>query len=252
MKYKNFLTQTDHGLMLVNKNDRVVGRHLTVNGGWERKYIDFIQRLIADRFREVDTVDIVDGGSNVGAYALSLAGLAKPRVRIHAIEVQRLVFQMLNANVALNSLENVWTYHAALSEKAGEIALRFPDLNHGANFGAFEIRQDIRNSDFDGKVFTAPEKVRTLAIDDLNLAHCAFIKLDVEGMEHLAIQGGLATIGRSRPILFFERHKTDYEAIQRALAQHGYVLWELPEFNVLAVRREWELNIPNQRRLDLA
>ncbi len=253
MKYKNVLTPSDLGLMLINRNDSIIGPTISQVGGWEAKYIRVLKQILERHYPPHEVLEIVDGGANYGVYSLAFASVPMRPTRIHAVEAQRLIFQMLNANVALNSLENVWTYHAAIDEKSGRtIRITPPDLNHRANFGAFEIPEHVRSSDYDGTRFMPEETVRTLSIDDLSLSRCALIKLDVEGMEASAFKGAMETIRRDRPVLFFERHKADYEDIQRTLRPHGYTLWELDQANVIATRSEWDLSLKPARPVRLS
>lgn len=252
MKNKNVITHSDHGLLLINRNDNVIGRSISEKGSWERQYINFLKGLIKRFYPLNSSIEIIDAGSNIGVYALSMSRIDGFNVKVIAIEAQRLVFQMLNANVALNSLENVWTYHGVISDRHGEIiSLECPDLNYRANFGAYEILKDIANSDYDGKKFMPAENVNSLTIDSLGLERCALLKLDVEGMEDVALVGAVNLIKNSRPIIFFERHKTDYAKVKSILRGFGYVIWELREYNVLAVRKEWDLKIDNFQRLEL-
>ncbi len=222
-----------------------------MKGHWEQSYIQVFKKLIARHFAGDDPVDIVDCGANLGVYSLSLAEITSLKVKVHAIEVQRMMFQLLNANIALNSLDNVWTHHAAVSDVISEIDVHYPSMDHVANFGAFELLDGVRNSDFDGKESMPVERVKTLTIDSLKLKNCAFIKLDVEGMENLAIQGASKTIEMTRPLVFFERHKTDYDAIKAILRRFEYNLWELPSFNVLAMRKEWDLKVTPSQKVEL-
>lgn len=253
MKFKNVLTPSDLGLMLINRNDSIIGPTISQVGSWESKYIRALKQIIEQHYPGTDTVDIVDGGANYGVYSLAFSSLATRPTRVHAVEAQRLIFQMLNANMALNSLENVWTYHAVLGEdNERSVLIAPPDLNHRANFGAFEIEKNVRSSDYDGTRFMAEEAVKSLCIDDLNLNRCALIKLDVEGMEASALRGATGTIRRHRPVLFFERHKSDYEAIKDTLRPHGYTLWELDRSNVMATRSEWGITLTPSNKLQLA
>ena len=249
MKFPNLLTQTDHGLMLVNKGDRMVGRNLIEKGEWELQYINVIRKLIMRHYPANQPIEIVDAGANLGVYSLSLHAIPGYTVKVHAIEAQRLIFQILNANIALNGIQNVWTHHGAVSNVLGTMQVRCPDLNQVANFGAFELMKDVRNPDFDGSAYLPVETIQTLTIDSLGLEHCAFIKLDVEGMEHLAIQGALKMLEAQKPIVFFERHKTDYAAVIADLSALGYDIWELPSFNVIAMRKGWELKVTPSRKL---
>lgn len=252
MKNKNVLTNSDHGLMLINRNDSVIGRFIGERGNWELHYINFLKQLIKRFYPAGKAIEIVDAGSNIGVYSLSMAKIDGFSIKVISIEAQRLIYQMLNANIALNSLENVWTYHRVVSDKNGErMMLECPNLNMPANYGGYEIPKNLKFTDYDGKNFMPPEEVLTISLDSLGLDKCVLLKLDVEGMEDLALLGGINLIKNSKPIIFFERHKTDYDAVKLILKECGYAIWELPESNVLALRKEWDVKINHCPRIDL-
>ena len=238
--------------MLINRNDTIIGNSISHSGGWENQYIQLLKGLIKKFYPTHAPIEIIDAGANLGTYSLAMSKMDGYSVKIYAFEAQRLIFQMLNANLALNSIENVWTYHKVLSDREGEwVPIECPDLNFPANFGAFEIPKTVRNSDYDGKKFMAVEPVESMKLDTLELNHCALIKLDVEGMENEVLKGGAELIQKNRPILFFERHKTDYGQVKTFLSHHGYSIWELPQQNTLALRNEWDATIPNASRIQL-
>jgi hypothetical protein len=70
-------------------------------------------------------------------------------------------------------------------------------------------------------------------------------------MENEVLKGGSNLIQTSKPILFFERHKTDYEQVKNFLSNLNYSIWELPQQNTLALRNEWDVTIPNVTRIQL-
>jgi FkbM family methyltransferase len=252
LKNKNVLTTSDHGLMLINRNDTAISKRISETGNWELDYIDFLKLLITKCYPQGSEIEIIDAGANLGVYTLSMARIAGLKVKVIAIEAQRLLFQILNANVALNSLDNVWTHHRIISDTTdATVELQCPDLNIPANFGAFEVDKNLVYSDYDGASFLPAEKVKTMTLDSLGLTKCAFLKLDVEGMEDSALLGADTLLSTSRPIIFFERHKTDYGKVISILRKHSYSIWELPGPNVLAVRKEWDLQLNNLPRIDL-
>lgn len=241
MRFWNVLTPSTLGTLLVNRNDTTVGMMLSATGDWEPELRALVEMLIRQAWPPGSPLDIVDGGANLGVHALSWARLAGYRTRVFAVEAQRLVYQQLNANLALNSVANVWTYHRVLSDRKDEVmALRCPDPTRPANFGAFEVLPPVSNSNFDGQHFLPAEPVASLMIDDLPLADCALIKLDLEGMEAQALRGAIKTLERTRPLVLFERHKTDFESIRSLLRALGYSLWGLPGDDVLAMRSDWD------------
>ena len=252
MRYKNVLTNSDHGLLLINKNDTVIGCYISDIGSWEMHYINLMRELIVNYYPKDSVIEIVDAGSNIGVYSLSLSKIDGFNVKVIAIEAQRLVFQMLNANIALNSLENIWTHHRVVSHKNNEVmSLECPDLNFKGNFGAYVIPKDKAHSHVNGTQLMPVEEVKTITLDSLVLENCALLKIDVEGMEDLALLGSINLIKKHKPIIFFEKHKTDYKKVKEILKDCGYALWELPEDNVLALRREWNHTIENFSRIDL-
>jgi hypothetical protein len=60
------------------------------------------------------------------------------------------------------------------------------------------------------------------------------IKIDIEGMEVLALTGALATIARSKPMLVIEKIKSDESALNAFLRSQGYVVHAVG-MNLLAV-----------------
>jgi FkbM family methyltransferase len=223
MKNNNLLTNSDHGLLLINHNDHEIGRTISDTGNWDLGFINFLKALIKHFYPSNSSIEIIDAGANIGVYSLEMSKIDSFNIKVIAIEAQRLVFQMLNANVALNNLRNVWTYHRVVSDKNEEtILLECPDPGFSANFGGYEIQKDIVHSDFDGKFFMPPEEVQSITLDSLALENCALLKLDIEGMEDVALMGSINLLKKSKPIIFFERQKTDYEKVKSILKEYGY------------------------------
>lgn len=252
MTERNIIRPTSLGPVLINRHDNCIGRVISELGVWEADYIRLLGEFLAQTHPHDSRLTVIDGGANIGMFTLGMARLSQFTVEVHAIEPQRHVFQMLNANVALNSLNHVFTYQNVLGETSGETLLvAMPDPDVSANFGAFEVLAPAQNSDCDVTSFLRPEAIRSLAIDDLGLDDCALLKLDVEGMELAALKGARRLLANTRPILFFERHKTDYDGVKAFLGSFGYALLELPERNVFGFRREWQMSIDNCPRIDL-
>lgn len=247
---RTVLVDCAHGRMLVHRHDTSISFCIRESGGWEMPYIRLLKELLAATHGGMGPVTVVDAGANMGVYSVELARVPHVPTIVHAIEAQRLIYQMLNANLALNSIDNVYTYHRVLSDVSGDsMDLACPDLTCPANYGAFEIPTDVRNSDFECTRRMDPESVRTMTLDSLGLERCGLIKIDVEGMEDCVLRGAVQLLKRDRPSLFFERHKTDYSMVLAMLHDLDYDVWELPEQNSLAVAREFLLDIEGFERL---
>jgi FkbM family methyltransferase len=211
----NRLARTRHGLMLFNRHDAYIGKSLNELGEFSEAETDVFRQLI----RPGSTV--VEAGANIGAHTVALARLVGEGGAVHAIEPQRIVFQTLCANMALNSLTNVHCHQAAVGERPGSI--RVPTLNFSQpnNFGGLSLGQ-----------YQEGEEVPVITIDSLRLGRCDFLKVDVEGMELPALRGAKETIGRHRPILYVENDRAEKSAeLIGAILGMGYKLyWHLPPY----------------------
>ena len=84
-------------VMLYNPNDQFVGRSFDLYGQFSHSELSFLMMGTEEGHT------VIDVGANIGAFTIPLARRAR---RVIAIEPQRLVFQMLCANLALNGICN--------------------------------------------------------------------------------------------------------------------------------------------------
>lgn len=73
MKNKNVITASDHGLLLINRNDSIIGRAISTSGNWELRYINFLKKLIKLFYSANSDIEVIDAGSNIGVYSLSMS-----------------------------------------------------------------------------------------------------------------------------------------------------------------------------------
>src|SRR3954463_13800131 len=102
----NQLAEVAGGYCLYNVHDLYIGRSIAVYG----EYAGLETGLLAGLCGAGDVV--IDVGGNIGTHSVALARKVGRTGRVLAFEPQRLVFQTLCANVALNSLENIDCYWA--------------------------------------------------------------------------------------------------------------------------------------------
>lgn len=204
-----------HGTLLYNINDRYIGRAL-------HEYAEFSQGEV-DLFAQIlqPGQTVVDAGANIGAHTVYFCRTVGPQGCVHAFEPQRVIFQALCANLALNSLQNGHAHHAALGDAAGRIAVDTPDYAQENNFGGMPLGE-----------WKDGEEVALMTIDSLDLAACHFMKIDVEGMEQAVIRGAQRTIERHRPLLYVENDRPEHAAaLVRQLESLDYALhWHLPSY----------------------
>ena len=179
--------------MLFNRFDVYVGGSLQAYGEFSRAEVDLFEKYV-----KPDMVAL-DIGANIGAHTIEFSKLVGPRGWVYAFEPQRIVFQALCANLAINQITNVFARQTALGDTSGAISVPDFDPTKMANFGGVAL----------GK-YSAGEQVALTTLDDINLARCDFIKIDVEGMEESVLAGAKKTLERHHPVLFVENDRPEH------------------------------------------
>jgi FkbM family methyltransferase len=197
-----------HGLMLYFNTDQYIGESLRRCGEWAEIENTLFSRIVTPG------MTVVEVGSNVGSHTLCLARLANPHGVVYAFEPQRLLFQQLCANLALNAIENVRAYQVGLGETQSTMHLPSTNYRQRANFAGLSLDHG------DG------ESVEVRTLDGFGLSRLDLLKIDVEAMERQVLSGGKRTISSCRPIIFIENDRAEKSSdLIGCLFDLGYRLW---------------------------
>ena len=241
MRIPNVLAASAYGPMIVNVRDRFIGQSILQNEYWAKAEIDMLRQLAEAVLADAPALTFLDLGANLGTHSLALAKTFDSRITVHAVEAQRQVFHMLCGTMALNGLDNVRCYRAAVSDRAGKtLTYDLPDYRQANNLGGLELVPPVKSDNAD-LVKAGRERAPTITIDSFAVK-VDLIKLDVEGMELRALEGGRHTIARDKPIIFLEFIKSDQDAIVGFFRQQGYYGY---------VRGHELLAIPPERRITI-
>lgn len=180
-----------HGMMMFNVNDSFIGRSLDLYGEWCESEIVLLSQIIRPNFV------VLDVGANIGTHTVFFAKNL-PEGVVYAFEPQRLCFQMLCANVALNNLTNVFAFQKAIGDQ--ETVVKIPVLRPDVEFNSGSMSIEGNPAGEDTPVTT---------IDRLDLGRCDLIKIDVEGLELKVLEGARNTIAAFHPILFVENNNAE-------------------------------------------
>jgi FkbM family methyltransferase len=186
---------------------------------------------------------VLDIGANLGTFCVPLAQKI-PALKFHAFEPQRIIYYQLCANTIINSLGNVYTYEAGLSNQEADLELDVPDYATETNIGAFSIDKEVRENEYECKTSGGKEKMILMTLDGIGFENVRLIKIDVEGHELEVIKGGIETIKKNNyPPIIFEAWtwKPWFEPKRKALLEylegHGYKIQQLGQNN-LAIRNK--------------
>ena len=160
--------------MVFNRKDLYIGRSLELFSELE---VELLSRLIKPGSL------VVEAGANIGSLTVALSRMVGPGGAVIAFEPQRQIFHLLCANLALNSILNVFAYQKAIGAARGSLFV--PQLHPAAphNFGGLSLGNAA-----------AGEPVEVTALDDMRFPRLGLIKADVEGMEEQVLAGATKTI----------------------------------------------------------
>lgn len=145
---------------------------------------------------------VFDVGAHNGHYTKQFARAAR-RGRVYAFEPSSLTRQIVERVVRWRHLRNVEVVPLALSDVPGEAVLSTPIKKTGA-YGIGLARLGPMASDHGA----AAERIAVETIDRFcaarGLERLDFIKMDIEGWEARALQGGQEALRRFRPTMIVE------------------------------------------------
>ncbi len=209
----NRLKPCRHGTLLYNIHDMYIGRSLDLYGEFSEGETELFRQIVKPG--QV----VVEVGANIGTHTVFLAQAVAPGGQVLAFEPQRIVFQTLCANLALNSVTNVRCFQAAVGDAPGEIVVPHLDYCRENNFGGVGLG-----------AYQHGERVPVMTLDSFNLPRCDFLKIDVEGMEQVVLGGAHATLARCKPVLYVENDRQEKSAaLIRAIDALDYnMYWHTP------------------------
>ena len=209
----NQLADCRYGKMLFNRNDRYIGKSLNLYGEYSEAEIDLFRQIVKPGSL------VVEVGANIGTHTLFLARQVGLDGAVVAFEPQRVVFQSLCANMALNSVTNVQCFQKAVGAETGEILVPSLDCSREENYGGLSLEG-----------WQQGESTPLVTIDSLNVGRCALLKVDVEGAEPRVLRGGISLLrGGCIRQIFLEWTPECWlnQADLISLLENKYDLWEL-------------------------
>jgi FkbM family methyltransferase len=209
----------DH-LFLVLEKDTFINECLEKYGHWEKPTMDICRSYLkSDSY-------VIEVGAHIGSHTVILSDICKDGV-VYSFELQKLIFQLLNANLLLNTCKNVYTYMEAASdenkiESIGEID--YQNMNK-FNSGLGSLNAVRQYQGYPINIISLDNKFSE--IKKLNL-----IKIDAEGHEVPILKGAKKLIKKFKPLILTEFDVNNKQKI----------IDLLPEYKFEDVSYNYELN----------
>ena len=144
-----------------------------------------------DNFEKKDKIIFWDIGANIGLYSI-YSVLRNENVSTISFEPSTSNLRVLSRNISINNLENkIKILSAPLSNKENQ----FLTMNEGNFIEGGALNTFGENYDFAGELFDSKMKYKILGttiknlLDNNILEIPNYIKIDVDGIEHLILEG---------------------------------------------------------------
>jgi FkbM family methyltransferase len=175
-----------------------------------------------------------DVGANIGFYSWWIQSQDSVR-HVILLEPDPLNFALLSQTIRTNGLANCWALNLALANSPGEAPF-LVDRASGAT-GSLDTVSQRDNPASLHHAYGMQETIpcRTATVDSLiaeGVPPPDLMKIDVEGTEHLVLEGATECLARHRPALVIE---TKNAALIRRLQDTGYIAYAIDPENILFI-----------------
>lgn len=191
----NFLVNTHGCPLYVIPNDDGLSSELLVFGSHERDTTDFVSNYLK---KDMICVDI---GANIGYYSILYSKIVGPNGKVISVEPSPVNYEYLNKNLNLQNNKNFQIFNCACGDKEGNV--RFHVDNRGNKCFVLNENEQCKSPE---NVITVPVQTIEKIVNETNLSKIDFLKMDVEGYEWIALQGGWKIIKKFKPTIQIEIH----------------------------------------------
>jgi len=198
---KTYTKECKWGNFLLLRGD-MVSQYADVYGEWSELEVSLFGRTLSD------SDNVVEVGANLGLHTVPLSKFVR-HGKVVCFEPQRIIFQILCANCALNNRTNIHAYNTAVGDSPGTSDIPCSSYEKPWNYGAYSIKSGFdTEAEFNDDTWLEP--VSIVRLDDhpdiVSLTSLKLLKIDAEGMEPAVLDGAADTIKRLRPVIFTENN----------------------------------------------
>lgn len=179
--------------VLANDN---ISNHICSRGFYAEGEMSLIKKIILKINKSHGNYSFIDVGANIGNHSVYFSEIFE---KVHSFEPNPIVYPILRANSEI--YKNIKTYNLGLGNKETKEFLKINKVNLGASHVRkhFPTAKPSFESSYNIKI-----DITKLDLLINSLGNVSFIKLDIEGMEYLALKGASKVIFKYKPIIQFE------------------------------------------------
>lgn len=222
----------------INIQDRLIKKINYLNNNYFFYTPNYLNnyRAVTLLTKEPDTIEWIksfkknkifyDIGANIGLY--SVFASKEMRALSYAFEPSILNLELLYKNITINRLNNLINIiPISLTETNQVSQFKLSNLDKGGALSAFDVNYDQFGKELIYKnYYNSPGITLNSCVDIFNLKMPNYIKIDVDGIEHLVLKGGEKIIREAESILIetTEHFKESYDICQKLLVSNKFEL----------------------------
>jgi FkbM family methyltransferase len=199
---------------------------LRMNDGTEiRSVKDFDPVPLLENFVHTSLkkgASVMDLGGNLGIVSVYLSKRTGRQGKVYVFEPDEKNYNLLAQNILLNRAENIVPVKKGVWNRNGTLEF-FSGGNYTSSFHKTDFVEKQKNKYHIKKVIVV--KLDN-AVKDLKIKKLDLVKIDIEGSEIQALEGGEKTIRKFKPELIVETHiiagKSTAEGVRQILKNFGY------------------------------
>ena len=182
-----------------------------------------------DNFDKNKEIIFWDIGANIGLFSIYSAQKHKGKIKVIDFEPSSSNLRVLTRNISMNNFSNkIFVNQIALTNKKNVfLDMNEPDFIEGSSLNTFGEKFN-----FEGENFLAKQKYKIFGttidtmIDESYLDIPDYIKIDVDGLEHLILEGGDKVFKnkkiKSVLIEVNENFKTQKDTVLKFMLDHNF------------------------------
>jgi FkbM family methyltransferase len=196
------------------KTDTCIGNTIKANIYWEEWMLKYIKQFY------IPQTNIIDIGANIGTTSLLMSEILSDNNHIFTFEP--LYSDVTFKNILDNNLQDkIMLYSCGLSNDDSILEVSNINYKEYRNFGASSLL-DLQNT-----ISTEKIKINVKKLDNFDIDNVSLIKIDVENMEILVLEGAFHLINKCKPTILIESHIYDELIISdifKKLTEIGYTI----------------------------
>ena len=216
---RTYIKSARHGKFILMHGD-MISEFVNLYGEWCEGEIELFNQIIPKNGV------VIEIGSNIGMHSIPISRICNEG-KLFCFEPQRIIFQILCGNIALNNITNIHAFQEAVGDTEEFIDIQSSEYEKSWNYGSFSIEKGFNT---EGKYpdTIKLEQIKVISFNNffnsMKLERVDLIKVDAEGYESKILSASNNIIKEFKPFIFIENNsKENFEKVIEGIRNLNYL-----------------------------